>query len=171
MNKIQICYWDMDGTFIDTPTPEIGKQLWSLYYNTPYLWEGWWGRLESMDLNVFTLKPRPETLKMYNELQGDNILHFIHTSRMPKFEPVIKQVLDMNNIHMDGIMTAKGSKNKGERIVESVQESIAKGYLISDVYFFDDRMKEIVTVEAVVDTLKEMGITTHITKLESDATD
>lgn len=168
---IKICYWDMDGTFIDTPHPDTGKVLWSEFYGKPYPHLGWWGRLESMDLNVFTLKPRPETIKIYNELQGDNILHFIHTSRMPKFEPLIKQVLDMNNIHMDGIMTAKGNKNKGERIVESVQEYLDKGYVVTDVYFFDDRMKEIVTVEAVVDILKEMGITTHITKLESDATD
>jgi hypothetical protein len=124
---IKICYWDMDGTFIDTPHPDTGKVLWSEFYGKPYPHLGWWGRLESMDLNVFTLKPRPETLKMYNELQGDNILHFIHTSRMPKFESVIKQVLDMNNVHMDGIMTAKGDKNKGQRIVEHVKECIANG--------------------------------------------
>jgi hypothetical protein len=172
MNKTKIFYWDFDGTFADTPHPEIGKPLWAQFYGIPYPHIGWWGRLESMDKNVFTITPRPQVLEMFLQHQGPECIHYIHTSRQPKFEDRIKEILKDNNIHMDAVMTVKGSIHKGDRIVQSVQEQITYFHNhITDVYFFDDRNKEIDVVESVRDELNYLGVNLHITKIESDAKD
>lgn len=167
-----LAYWDFDGTLANTPLPEPGKDLWSAYYNTPYPHAGWWGRLESMDLNVFDIKTKPEVHKMYDELNvGHNVLNFILTSRQPKFTPVIAQILENNNIVVEDVFTQLGNKTKGERILHHVKQCITHKYNITDVYFYDDRNKEIVTVEAVRSELEELGVRLHITKIESDAQD
>ncbi len=167
-----MCFWDFDGTIADTPHPDLGKQIWLEKTGQEYPHQGWWGRLESMDKSVFDIKLHPEVLQMFHEHQGDEYLHFIHTSRMPKFENRIKEILHDNNIKMDGIMTIKGSFHKGERIVQSLEEQFLYfNNTITDVYFFDDRNKEIVLVESVRETLLNMGVNLHITKIQSDALD
>lgn len=169
--QLKLAYWDFDGTLANTPLPNPGKDIWSAFYNIPYPYEGWWGRIESMDPNVFTIKTRPDVHNLYNELNIDfSVRNYILTSRQPKFEPLIKDILQNNGIKVEQIFTAKGSITKGERILAHVKE-LLNDNIVTDVYFFDDRNKEIVTVEAVRDDLHVLGIKLHIIKIESDAQD
>lgn len=168
---LNLAFFDMDGCFFDTPHPDPGKQLWAEFYQKDYPYQGWWGRIESMDSNVFTIKPRPHVLAMWEELYDKGYETRILTSRQPKFEPIIKTLLFDNNIDMEEVMTMKGSLTKGQRIVETVKDAIAQGFIVEEVQFFDDRMKEIVTVEAVKDDLHLLGVKVVITKIQSDAND
>jgi len=171
MKEIKIAFFDCDGCLFNTPHPEPGKQLWAEFYNKEYPYQGWWGRVESMDMNVFTIKPRPEVYNYWKTLYDQGFETRVLTSRMPKFEPLIQTLLIDNNIDMKEVMTVKGSLTKGQRILETVKDYISQGYSVPEVHFFDDRMKEIVTVQEVVDDLHLLGTKVFITKVESDAND
>jgi hypothetical protein len=171
MKNIQLAFFDMDGCLMDTPHPEVGKKQWAEHYGKEYPAQGWWGRLESMDLDVFNIKPKNEVLNYYKELYSKNVICRILTSRLPKFEPLIKSLLIDNDIDMEEILTMKPPYTKGERIVHTVAKYTLQGYIVTDIYFFDDRNKEIVTVEAVRSQIEKLGIRLHITKIQSDAND
>ena len=169
--ELNLAFFDMDGCLFDTPHPDPGKQLWAQFYQKDYPYQGWWGRVESMDANVFTIKPRPHVLDMWKCLYDSGFETRVLTSRQPKFEPIIQTLLIDNGIDMEEVLTAKGSLTKGERILQVVKDAIAQGFDVKEVQFFDDRMKEIVTVQAVMDDLHLLGVKTIITKIESDAND
>lgn len=169
--EINLAYFDFDGTLVNSPLPEPGKQIWSEYYNKPYPHIGWWGRVESMDPDVFTIKTRPQIHEEWKKYYNLGYKTFILTSRQPKFEPFIKDILDNNNVIMDDIFTVKGNKTKGERILEQAKQYIEQGYIVKNIVFFDDRMKEIAAVSAIVEDLSVLGIKIEIVKVESDATD
>jgi hypothetical protein len=172
MNKeINIVYMDFDGCIADTPHHDFGKQQWSDYYGIPYPHIGWWGRLESMDPVAFNIKTHPEQHAEWIKYNALGYKSYIHTSRQPKFEPLIAGILKNNNINVDGILTVKGNITKGERILLEVKSFIENGYVVKNVVFFDDRQKEIVTVEAVKEELNQLGVLIDIIKVESDALD
>jgi hypothetical protein len=156
--ELNLAFFDMDGCLFDTPHPENGKHIWSNYYRKPYPHIGWWGRLESMDLNVFTIKPRPHVYEMWKELYEKGFETRVLTSRMPKFESIIQTILCDNDINMEEVLTSKGSLTKGQRILQIVNDAIAQGFVVKEVQFFDDRMKEIVTVEALETVLDEVAV-------------
>lgn len=170
-NIINLAFFDFDGCLANTPMPNPGKQLWAEYHQKNYPYEGWWGRVESMDPDVFTIKTKPEVhtaWKKYYDLGYDT---YVLTSRQPKFAPFIKSILIDNNVDMCDVMTMKGKITKGERIVEMVKQYQKLGYIVKHVVFYDDRMKEILTVEAVKDDLHVLGVKIDIVKIQSDATD
>lgn len=171
MIELNLLYLDFDGCLANTPSPEPGKDIWSEYYNTPYPHLGWWGRIESMDPLVFDIKTHQDQHDAWMKYYKLGYKSFIHTSRQPKFEPIISEILNNNNIVVDGILTAKGKFTKGERILDEVYKYINNGFKINHIVFYDDRMKEIITVEAIREELKSLGITIDINKVQSDATD
>ena len=58
----RLIIFDLDGTLMNTPSPEEGKPLWEKHYGEKYPHIGWWGRKESLDTNVFNIKPIPSVL-------------------------------------------------------------------------------------------------------------
>lgn len=170
-NILNLAFFDMDGCLFDTPHPDQGKQKWAEHHQKDYPYQGWWGRVESMDPDVFTIKPREHVLDMWKCLHDSGFENRVLTSRQPKFQPIITSLLIDNNIDMEEVLTAKGSFTKGERILQVVEDAIYQGFLVKEVQFFDDRMKEIVTVEAVREQLESLGIKLIITKIQSDAND
>lgn len=168
---INLGYWDFDGCMCNTPLPETGKVIWSEFNNTPYPHIGWWGRIESMDPTIFTIKTKQEQYNSWKKYYDLGYITKILTSRQPKFTNIISDILKKNNVIMNDIFTAKGNITKGERILEDVKQYISQGYIVNNVVFYDDRMKEIVTVEAIVEDLHILGVTIEINKVQSDALD
>ena len=171
MKEISLAYFDFDGCLGNTPHPSYGKELWSEYHETPYPHKGWWGRLESMDLDAFAIRTNTHMHTEWKRLHGEGYITNVLTSRQPKFKDLIQTILDNNNVTVEEIFTVKGQITKGERMVIFVKEWIDKGYTVKNVIFFDDRMKEIVTAEAVQDEMKSLGVNFKFVKIESDADD
>ena len=171
MKEINLAYFDFDGCLANTPHPGVGKPLWAEYHGTPYPHKGWWGKLESMDPNAFTIRTVPDMHKEWERLTDEGYITNVLTSRMPKFKELIQGILDNNGVTMKEIFTVKGQITKGERMVAFVKEWTDKGYTVKNVVFFDDRMKEIVTAEAVQNEMKALGVNFKIVKVESDAND
>lgn len=158
-------FFDFDGCLFDSPLPELGKCAWEAFYNKDYPHVGWWGRLESLDLECFHIPPREEVYKIYNDGKGENVIDFILTSRLLKFEPIIKELLELNDIDIkDENILTKNEFEKGERILQTL-ESLMPYYNITDIYFYDDRDKEIDSANEVKSQIENMGVNFHIKKI------
>lgn len=110
----RLVVFDIDGTLLDTYSPEIGKLMWEKYYNKNFPYKGWWGRKESLDTDVFNIKPFPNVLAQLRKEQATpDTSVIILSSRMEKLRPEIEKILNINNIVVDDIILKYGSADKG----------------------------------------------------------
>ena len=114
----RLAVYDFDGTLINSPEPEEGKKQWEEKMGQPYPHKGWWGRAESLDTNVFDIKPFPNILVKLREDMGDpDTTTIILTSRMEKLRPQLENILSLNGIRVDELITKSGAADKGDVIL------------------------------------------------------
>ena len=90
----RLAVYDFDGTLIDSPEPEVGKKQWEEKMGQPYPHVGWWGRRESLDTDVFDIKPFPNILaKLQANMADPSTTTIILTSRMEKLRPQLENIL------------------------------------------------------------------------------
>jgi len=172
MKKITLNFFDFDGSLIDSPLPDNGKIRWSEHHGKPYPHLGWWGREESLDLDVFDIKPKDIAHAAYLRHSKDPSTHnYILTSRIPKLKDKLKAILDANDIQMIEILCAKGGLTKGQQIIELLATVESAGKTVGEINMWEDRNKEIATIEPFRVFLTSAGITLNIYKIESDAKD
>ena len=116
MKKLAI--YDFDGTLIDTPEAEEGKLKWSEVKGMPYPHVGWWGRAESLDTDVFDMKPFPNILsQLRKDVVNPNAYTIILTSRREKLRPLVEKILSDNGIVVDDVLLKRGNETKGDVIL------------------------------------------------------
>jgi len=114
----RLAIYDFDGTLIDSPEPLEGKPQWEEKKGTPYPYEGWWGRKESLDTDVFDIKPFPTILaKLQDDMADPDTSTIILTSRMEKLRPQLENILQLNGITVDELITKSGREDKGDVIL------------------------------------------------------
>jgi hypothetical protein len=115
----RLTVFDFDATLINTFSPEEGKPMWEKFYGKPYPHKGWWGRKESLDTNVFDIKPFPNILSILRKDMADpDTTTIILTSRLEKLRPELENILKLNNINVDELITKKGREDKGDIILK-----------------------------------------------------
>lgn len=145
----RLAVFDFDGTLINTYSPEEGKPMWEKYYNKQYPYEGWWGRRESLDINVFDIKPFPKVLaQLEKEKNTSDTSVIILSSRMEKLRPEIEKILDMNNIVVDDVILKRGGEDKGDVIlrIENYNQDL------KEIVVYDDFMNK--NVEKIAEYTK-----------------
>ena len=114
----RLAVFDFDGTLIDSPDKENGMRLWKEKNGQPYPHKGWWGRRESLDTTLFDIKPFPNILVKLREDMGDpDTTTIILTSRMEKLRPQLENILSLNGIRVDELITKNGAADKGDVIL------------------------------------------------------
>ena len=133
--------FDHDSTLMDVPEKtEENKQKWSDYYGKPYPYIGWWSKFESLDTDVFDIKPIESVYKEYLKAkQDDDGMVVLLTSRLPKFKEVFLEILGKFNITFDKYLFKSFNKEKSERI----DELLEKYPTIEYIEIWDDRQVEI----------------------------
>jgi len=115
----RLAVYDFDGTLMDSPEPETGKQIWKEKTGQEYPHQGWWGRKESLDTDVFDIKPFPNILgKLKADMADPDTTTIILTSRMEKLRPQLENILNLNGIKVDELITKNGSDDKGDVILK-----------------------------------------------------
>jgi hypothetical protein len=115
----RLAVYDFDGTLIDSPEPQEGKKQWEEKMGQHYPHKGWWGRAESLDTNIFDIKPFPNMLAKFQEDMADpNTTTIILTSRMEKLRPQLENILRLNGIRVDELITKRGAEDKGDVILK-----------------------------------------------------
>ena len=63
--KKNLVIFDFDQTLMDTLGKEEGLKIWKEKTGQDYPHKGWWGRKESLDLDVFDIEPNEDVLTDY----------------------------------------------------------------------------------------------------------
>jgi hypothetical protein len=150
--------FDFDGTLANTFSPEEGKPMWQKYYGKIFPYSGWWGRPESLDLNVFDIKPFPKVLNILNkDVSTPATYVIILTSRQEKLRPLVQAVLDINHIKVDKLDMQRGARTKGQKIFDYA----SKLPDLREINVYDDRDTDIISYEGIRSSLPE-GIKLNI---------
>lgn len=105
MTNIKKLYsFDFDDTLCFTPKPEEGKLIWQEKTGGVWPTDGWWGRSESLDTDVFDMKLNPWIYKEYlSAVSDDQNFVFMATGRRTKLAKDVKKILDIHNLSFDAL--------------------------------------------------------------------
>lgn len=150
MRKIKkIIVMDFDGTLVNTELPDKGKLIYQEKTGKPYPHVGWWGKPESLDIEIFDMPVIENVYLAYEkERLNEETLMVMMTGRMLKLSEHVEVVLKSKGlVHFD-----KHIFNMGGSTIESKIKSLDK-LLIEhkdtiDIEMFDDRLEHIPIFEA-----------------------
>ena len=118
--------FDFDGTTMDTLEADSGKLIWKEKTGEDWPHKGWWGRIESLNMDVFDFKPKPEVMSDYRAEAADNNTMVVSlTGRLPKLGDSVKAVLDANGYKFDRYLYNYGGStlpNKLEQMGNLLKE-------------------------------------------------
>jgi hypothetical protein len=136
--------YDFDGTLMNTPLPEYGMTEWFKKTGTSYPHKGWWGRKESLNLDVFNIKPinRVENAFRNDHLSPD-VSTILLTNRQHKLLPEVMLLLNKYNITFDHYLLKKGDVEKGERLINILSQFPD----LKEIELWDDNFEHILNVQ------------------------
>lgn len=150
---MKLCFWDFDGTLYHSALPENGKLEWFKITGQPWPYQGWWGRLESLDPRL----GHQINTKILNEFklrkQEPNTINILLTNRLPKFRSLIESILDQNNIVLDK-MTFKCHLSKSQRIWKQLELYPE----CTEIEVWDDMEDQLKDLDTIKTILSEKGI-------------
>lgn len=115
--------FDFDATLINSPMPDTGKEIWKEKTGVDYPHKGWWGRVESLNTDVFDIKAFPNVLNILNkDVRNPETYVIILTSRIEKLRPEVQNILDINNIHVDKLDMKRDERTKGQKILDYIKK-------------------------------------------------
>jgi hypothetical protein len=99
----KICIFDWDSTLCFSPENTLeNRNHWESVTGMKWVGNGWWGKLESLDCNVFDIKMNSHVLNIAKEyLEKSDVYTVILTGRVSKFENIIKDIMyrhDMKDV-------------------------------------------------------------------------
>lgn len=98
----KLSIFDFDGTLINTELPETGKPLWKEAKGLDWQHKGWWGRAESLDLDVFKNDIIEHVVEAYkSEKNDDTNLVCMLTGRMTALSKEVEMILEKHNLVFD----------------------------------------------------------------------
>ena len=159
MKKIKrLIAFDFDGTLANSPEPETGKQIWLAKTGEKFPYSGWWGRKESLDMNIFDIKMFPSMVKQlkFEQSKPDTYV-MVLTSRRDDLRPEVQAILDANDIHVDSLDMQRVEQSKGAKILRYI------GHIpeLEEISVYDDRESDIESYESIRSQIPE-GIAFNI---------
>jgi hypothetical protein len=149
---MRLVAFDFDKTLINSPLEDEGKEIWLEKTGNSYPYKGWWGRPESLDINVFNIKPFPSIYKQYKkEISTPDTYVIILTSRIEKLRPQIEAILNKNDIHVNEIDMFNDKLTKGQRILEYLK----KFPDLIEINVYEDRQSDIVALKSIRNQIPE----------------
>lgn len=105
--------FDFDDTMFFTPRPEEGKKQWLDRTNTEWPYNGWWGKSETIDPDLFSIPKNEWVYRKYLESCADeNGVKILATGRLnkvPKMRDNVNKILRENNLEFDELMVVPGN--------------------------------------------------------------
>ncbi len=141
MNHVKkLVFIDHDGTLMDVPMPDTGRILWKQKTGMEYPHQGWWGQPDSLNTEVFDIKPFSSIESILKkENANPNSYTVLLTNRIPKFEPIIKNLLGSMGLQFDQYSFKTDHRNKKQRILEIS----SKFPSIEEINVYDDQNDQI----------------------------
>ena len=158
MSKItKLAIFDFDGTLIDTPLPDVGRDHYHTKTGTPWPHEGWWGRQESLDMTIFEMPTVEMVIEAYEkERASESTAVVLLTGRMIKLSDHVKLILDTKGLTFDEYHYNKGGKTEDAKI-KSMEKLLEKYPTAMEMELWDDRTLHIPIFQAWGNAQLETG--------------
>lgn len=138
---MKIEFFDFDGCLINSPLPETGKPEYLKKTGTPYPHEGWWGRAESLNLDVFDIQPFYKMDLLFKKAAQDPDSRVVLlTNRRGKLEKHIRAILDKHNYKFDIYNLQNSNEDKGQRLRKIIDQNFPNA---TSAVFYDDDPKHL----------------------------
>jgi FMN phosphatase YigB (HAD superfamily) len=145
MKYKKLISFDFDETLCHTPLPEEGKIIWKEKTGTDWPYIGWWGKSESIDLDVFDVRVNPWVYEKYLEATSDPDAYVIlatgRLAKAPKMRENVEKILNKHNLSFDEIHLNWGGDtylfktNLFEQTIEKVEAD--------EFIMYDDRTEHL----------------------------
>lgn len=142
---MKLISYDFDKTLFLTPEPNEGKIRWKEKTGLDYPHRGWWGRIESLDTEIFMIDVNK---KVYNQYLIDkkdpNNMIILATGRLenvPKMRESVEKILYKYNITFHNIYLNHGINTFNFKI--KLFERLIKKHNIEEFTMYDDREEHI----------------------------
>ncbi len=149
----KIAVFDMDGTLIDTPLPDMAKKVWLEKTGTEWPHVGHWGKAESLDMNVFDMPVVETTIADYKKIIDDpETLVIMMTGRMIKLAQHVEAILHAKGLTFDEYHYNKGGATFDAKIV-ALEKLLEKYPEVTSIEQWDDRDLHVEGFQAWADGL------------------
>jgi hypothetical protein len=159
VNKISI--FDFDNTISSTPTPESGIKLYKEKTGQDWPYKGWWGRKESLDMDIFDIPPKMDVISSYKEERSkNNTLVVLLTGRIKKLSADVEKILSHYGLDFDEYHYSDSSSTLDFKL-KTIEELINRYPDASEIEMWDDRDSHIPSFESFGDNLIKLGRIKH----------
>ncbi len=140
MGKItKLSVFDFDGTLVDTPLPEIGKEEYKEKTGKDWPFSGWWGQPLSLDMDIFDMPTIPMVMSAYKkEKTNPETVMIMLTGRIVKLGDKVREILDKKNLTFDEYHYNKGGSTSVDKI-KTLDSLLNKYSNVKTVEMWDDR--------------------------------
>jgi hypothetical protein len=153
----KLSVFDFDGTTMDTLYPEIAKPIYKEKTGENWPHQGWWGRKESLDMDIFDFKPIPEVKKAYQtEKANSDTMVVSLTGRRPKLSNEVEAILHANGYRFDRYLYNYGSDTLSNKL-EQLGKLLKEFPSIKSVELWDDRLSHFTTFKQWGNDLVKSG--------------
>lgn len=98
----KLSVFDFDGTLVSTELPETGKPKWLEAKGEKWPHKGWWGRAESLDLDLFENAVIDHVVEAYKaEKNDESNLVCMLTGRLSMLSADVEKILDKHELVFD----------------------------------------------------------------------
>ena len=158
MKKItKIAIFDFDGTLVDTELPITGKQKYLDKTGKEWPHQGWWGKAESLDTDIFET-PLVEMVKeAYDTIKlEDETLMVMLTGRMIKLQTHVEKILEEHGLEFDEYHYNKGGATEIAKM-KTMDMLLDKFPEVDEIVLFDDRLEHIPIFSTFLDEKRKSG--------------
>lgn len=161
----KLSIFDFDGTLIDTPLPDTGKIQYQEKTGKPWPHEGWWGKRESLDMEIFDMKAIPAVKESYHEEKSkEETLMVMLTGRLINnkvdLTPEVKAILEAHKFEFDEYILNRGGSTEVSKM-KTITKLLEKYKDVDTIEMWDDRLSHIPIFKEFGEKLIESGRITH----------
>lgn len=101
----KIAIFDFDGTLIKTMEPIEGKKIWKDKTGKDYPHRGWWGKRETLDIDIFENEPFDDIVNELNKaIDEPNTFVALCTGRISPMKKEVQAILDKHGFEFDDVI-------------------------------------------------------------------
>ena len=147
-----LAIFDFDQTLVMTPQDnKENREI--LLKKRGYTRPGWWGRPETIDIDLFDIPLIPWVKDRYDEHKRNAHEVILMTGRIIKLKEAVLKVIDHHGLEFDRYYLADGRKTLDFKL-DNI-DRIVRGGEYGEVIIYDDRTSHIPHFRKLCDTLED----------------
>lgn len=148
MKITKIYLIDFDSTLSKTPSSEEGRVIWKEKMGSEYPHKGWYGRNDSLNMDVFEIPPIEPTLSIVKQKYGiEGTKVFLLTGRLPKNGPFVEKIINSYGLKFDDYFYKTGHETLYFKL-KKMSELLEEYPDTEEVTLLEDRIEHFDAFEA-----------------------